>query len=152
MMNKRANRFVQLSAALTGFSQVDLLGTGMAVAHLRTLEVILPTGIMDDLFMAGEGVASGTEPEGVAGPRLLDDPKLGPVVRNLILLWYCGVWTALPDAWRAAHGASPLDVTHVVSAEAYRAGLQWVAAGAHAAGAAQQGFGAWALPPEVRTP
>jgi hypothetical protein len=62
-------------------------------------------------------------------------------------MWYCGTWTAMPDAWRAAYGASPLDVNRVVSAQAYQAGLQWVAASAHPAGARQQGYGAWATTP-----
>ena len=34
--------------------------------------------------------------------EILDDPKLGPVARNLIMLWYCGTWTALPEDWRQA--------------------------------------------------
>jgi hypothetical protein len=82
------------------------------------------------------------------GAVILDDPKLGPVARNIILLWYCGTWTALSEAWRAAYGASPLDTSRVVSAEAYQGSLQWAAAAAHPAGARQQGYGAWSVAPE----
>jgi hypothetical protein len=71
------------------------------------------------------------------------------VARNLILVWYCGTWTALPDGWREAYGTSPLDTDRVLSAEAYQAGLQWVAAGAHPAGALQQGYGAWSAEPKA---
>jgi hypothetical protein len=63
---------------------------------------------------------------------VLADPTLGPVARDLIVLWYCGSWRG-----------------EVVSPEAYVAGLQWVAAGAHPIGARPQGFGAWSLSPEA---
>jgi hypothetical protein len=79
--------------------------------------------------------------------EILQDATWGPVARRVMILWYCGSWTALPDAWHAIHGASPADTDHVVSAEAYQAGLQWVTVGAHPAGARQQGFGAWAQAP-----
>ena len=115
-----------------------LLGTGMTNVYLRALDAVLPAGTLDDMLAAGDGVSD-----------LLEDPKLGPVARNLIPLWYCGTWTPLPDKWRAAYGTSPLDTNRVESAEAYQAGLQWVVAGAHPAGARQQGFGAWSVAPEA---
>jgi hypothetical protein len=139
----RTDRFLALSAGLTGFNRVELLGTGMADAYLRTLEEILPTGILDALLERAPLDGPGSLAE------LLADGDLGPVARNLILLWYSGAWTPLPDEWRAAHGTSPLDVHRVVTPEAYVAGLQWTVAGAHPVGARQQGFGAWAMPPEA---
>ena len=78
---------------------------------------------------------------------ILDDPDLGPVARAIAVLWYCGTWTGLPDAWHARNGAAPGDTTGVVSAAAYQAGLQWTVVGAHPAGARQQGFGAWSTEP-----
>lgn len=143
----RSDAFLDASALLTGFDRVRLAGTGVADEYLRTLEEVLPDGMLDDLLAAFEQLPAGDGGEaGIAA--ILADPALGPVARNVILLWYCGTWNALPDDWRAAHGASPLDTNRVVSAESYVAGLQWAAAGAHPMGARQQGFGAWALPPE----
>jgi hypothetical protein len=136
----RFERFLEVSSRLTGFGRVALLGTGMTDEYLQALDAVLPAGMLDELLDAGE------RDDGVQA--LLEDARLGPVARNLILLWYCGTWTALPDDWRAAYGTSPLDTTRVQSAEAYLAGLQWVVAGAHPAGARQQGFGAWAVAPE----
>jgi hypothetical protein len=152
----RLDRFVALSALLTGYGPVHLLGTGMAEAYLAATDAALPDGVLDELLDAYQplpagsgaaGQAGGADPEAAAGQVILGNEKLGPVGRTLILLWYRGAWTALPDAWRAAHGASPHDTDHVVSAQAYQAGLQWAAAGAHPAGARQQGYGAWASPP-----
>lgn len=147
-MGERSERFLELSGLLTGFGRVQLLGTGMTDGYLRAQEAVLPAGMLDELLAAYERLPAGADREAAVASEILGDPKLGPVARNLILLWYCGTWTALPDAWRAAYGISPLDTNRVVSAEAYQAGLQWVVAGAHPAGARQQGYGAWAVAPE----
>ena len=156
---KRLDQFVGLSALLTGFGPVHLVGTGMAEAYLRSADAALPAGVLDELLVAfarleaiparpgGTTQPGGPDLEAAAGQAILGDAKLGPVARALILLWYRGTWTVLPQEWRAAHGGSPQDADHVVSAEAYQAGLQWDAAGAHPAGARQQGYGAWASPP-----
>jgi hypothetical protein len=150
-MGERSDRFLELSGLLTGFGRVDLLGTGMTDAYLHTLDDVLPAGVIDALLAAYEGLPAGSEREPAVASQILGDPKLGPVARNLILLWYCGTWTALPDAWRAAYGNPPTTLTGVVSGDAYQAGLQWVVAGAHPPGASPQGFGAWALAPgEIR--
>jgi hypothetical protein len=142
-MNKRSELFIGLSERLTGFDRVTLLGTGMSAAYLRAMDAVLPDAMMDELL-----TDSRSRDDAGLG-ELLDDARLGPVARNLILLWYCGTWTTLPDEWRAAYGSSPLDTNRVESADAYQAALQWVAAGAHPAGARQQGFGAWAVAPQA---
>lgn len=123
----RTDDFLALSELLTGYGRVDLAGTGQVEQYLRLLADVLPPGVLDELLCAGRQGAA-------AGPVILGDPKLGPVARNIILLWYRGTW--------------PADTNHVVSAAAYQAGLQWLAAKAHPAGALQQGFGAWAEPPD----
>jgi hypothetical protein len=138
-VDSRSERFAVLSARLTGFGRVTLLGTGMTAEYLAWIDAVVGAPIVDELLEAD------------AVDVLLQDPRLGPVARNLILLWYCGTWTALPEEWRAAYGTSPLDTTRVQSAEAYQAGLQWVVAGAHPAGARQQGFGAWSVAPAGAT-
>jgi len=144
---ERIESFLGLSVALSGFSRVELLGTGMAAEYLGTLAHTLPAGVCDQLLDAWDARPADGDADAVVD-QILNDPKLGPVARNLILLWYCGSWTALPADWRSAYGTTPLDVNRVVSADSYQAGLQWIAAGAHVAGSHQQGFAAWALPPE----
>ncbi|HVQ89924.1 MAG TPA: hypothetical protein VMU51_02705 [Mycobacteriales bacterium] len=144
----RTEEFLALSELLTGFGRVWLAGTGQTDSYLSVLDAVLPPGVLDELLTAARGLPRGADREAAVGPAILADPKLGPVARNVILLWYRGSWTALPAEWRAAYGTSPLDTDHVVSAPAYQAGLQWIAAGAHPAGALQQGYGAWAAAPE----
>lgn len=148
---ERSERFAGLSALLTGFEQVHLLGTGVSGEYLDTLDAVVP-GVADELLGVYERLPEGAERNAAVASEILADPKLGPVAQNVILLWYCGTWRPLPEAWRTAYGVSPLDTNRVVSAQAYQAGLQWVVAGAHPAGARQQGFGAWAVAPEERDP
>jgi hypothetical protein len=133
------DRFVALSAALTGFRAVDLLGTGQARAYLDLL-----------LSVAGDALGARlleAQPEDAAA--VLADPDLGPLARNLIVLWYLGQWDQMPRDWRDRHGAAPADVAHVASAAAFRAGLVWPAIGTHATSANAPGFGSWATPPET---
>ena len=117
----------------------------MTETYLREIDTIVPPSMLDAILAAFQH--SPDNAEGSAVEEILGDPELGPVARNVALLWYCGTWTALPDSWRARHGVAA-DTTHVVSAAAYQAGLQWSVVGGHPAGARQQGFGAWALEPD----
>jgi hypothetical protein len=147
-MTERFEKFLGLSTVLTGFSRLRLLGTAVTGEYLATLDAVLSADVVDILLGVYAQLPEGAEREAAVAAQILDDPKWGPVVRNLILLWYCGTWTTLPDAWRIKYGISPLDKNRVVSAAAYQAGLQWVVAGAHPAGGQQQGFGAWSMEPE----
>lgn len=147
-MSERLNSFVALSAVLTGFKELQLWGSGVAEEHLGVLDEVLAAVIVSDLIDVFERLPSGHERGDALAAMILGDARLGPVARNLIVLWYSGVWTQLPAAWREAYGASPLDTTRTTSGEAYRAGLQWAVAGAHPSGASHQGFGAWALEPK----
>ncbi len=144
-MTSRPQSFVLLSEALTGFSRIRLQGTGMTATYFDELTAILPGGMLQSIL--DDFMAEPTRPVAERAAALLADSETGPVARNIILLWYQGSWHQLPDDWRARHGAAERDTTHVVSAAAYQAGLQWVAAGAHPAGARQQGFGAWSTAP-----
>ena len=79
--------------------------------------------------------------------ELYGDPRLGPVARNVIKLWYVGIWYELPSAWVEAYGAGPADVDTMVSGAAYAEGLLWVAIGANPPGAKAPGYGSWTGPP-----
>jgi hypothetical protein len=148
-MSDRLHGFVALSALLTGFDEVQLLGSGVAEEHLATLDSLLPGAVVSGLLKAIEDLPPEGDRQAAINGTILADPMLGPVARNLIVLWYSGIWTQLPAAWRETHGASPLDTTRTTSGAAYRAGLQWLVAGAHAPGASHQGFGAWSLEPKT---
>lgn len=148
-MEQRQADFLGLSVCLTGFGRMRLLGTGVSAQYLQTLSTMLPSGVLERLLAAYRSLPEGAERDAALSERILDDVELGPVARNVILLWYCGTWSKLPDGWRSAEGAAATDQTHVVSAAAYLAGLQWSLVGGHPPGGLPQGYGAWATPPEM---
>lgn len=164
--------FVKFSAAVTGFSEFDLWGTGQAEAYYRTaVDEEGPDAIQR--VTASDPSADPTE----------------PVVKSIIKLWYVGVWYS-PElmgrtdvaAWTApgrsgakpavpddsqpevsllrqavpgqqqagedrARGSDGQAHPFVVSPEAYTEGLLWRAIGAHPSGAKAPGYGSWANPP-----
>lgn len=90
-------RFVAFSAEATAFSPVDLWGTGQAAAYLATVQAEAGDEILRDLLDAAR--------PGSVGDQHFADEKLGPLARNIIKLWYSGVWYELPPQWAARFGA-----------------------------------------------
>ena len=148
MTDTPSDSFAALSAALTGFRTVDLWGTGQVDPYLDELLATVGEDVVARLLVAGEDALRSPDPT-QALAQLLADDDLGPVARNVIVLWYLGEWSPLPHEWRNRHGASPLDVSRVISAAAYRSGLVWKAIGAHPKGADPPGYGSWAEPPTL---
>ncbi|GHD43832.1 hypothetical protein [Streptomyces galbus] len=145
--------FVKFSAAVTGFSEFDLWGTGQAEAYHRTA--------VDQVGQESLRAALASDPS--AAPA-------DPVVASIIKLWYVGVWygpeqvgrtdvaawtapgrsgakPAVAEGGRAAE--DPSAPPFVVSPDAYTEGLLWRAIGAHPSGAKAPGYGSWATPPAV---
>jgi hypothetical protein len=136
--------FLALSVALTGYGRADLLGTGVARRHYDEAVRMAGEAVCRDLLdaaaaacAAGDDVARREE---ALRQTVLAEPKLGPVARSIIKMWYLGAWREPPG-----------DRDHVVSAEAYQEGLVWRAIGSHPPGAKQPGFGTWALEPSADT-
>ena len=154
----RSDEFYHLSAALTGYSVAQLQGTGVGQQYLDVLVAIIPHPILTELFdnfrrLSEDGTA--TVPDTDIQHRILSHPKLGPVARNIIKLWYLSIWYPLPGEWRAHYGQPGQaaeryrDVEFVVSNNAYIQGLVWQALGSHPMGAKQPGYGTWAEPPDI---
>lgn len=145
-------RFVALSVVLTGFDDAELWGTGMVDPYLNWLRSVVGDQRTGDLLSASQATidAAGGKPavlERLFLMNILQDDALGPLARNLIVLWYLGQWNQLPADWRDQHGASALDQTCIISPDAYVQGLAWKAIHTHPTGAKMPGYGSWALPP-----
>lgn len=121
------------------------MGTGVGPEFLRTMEDIVPEAITSQLFEAAGKLPPGDDE---AVEAMVTDSTLGPIVKNVIVMWYCGTWNPLPEDWCEKHGRSPKDVGHVVSSAAYLAGLQWSNVAAHPPGGLPGGFASWASAPE----
>jgi hypothetical protein len=169
---KQLRDFVKFSAAVTGFSEFDLWGTGQAEAYYKTA--------VDQEGPDAIEKAMASDPSAVPAD---------PVVGSIIKLWYVGVWygpelagrmdvaawtapgrsgakPAVPDnsrpegsrSWQAmsgrhqageerAYGRDVRKPPFVVSPDAYTEGLLWRAIGAHPSGAKAPGYGSWVNPP-----
>lgn len=146
------DQFLEMSAVLTGFNRVELLGTGMSGIYLNQLIEVVGSGttgeFLDRFGQVLEKVRAGKgTPERLIGREILGHPRWGPLARNVLTLWYLGNWNQLPGSWRNRWGASAPDQTVVVSAEAYVEGLVWPAMGTHPQGAKAPGFGSWSTAP-----
>lgn len=142
--DENLERFVALSSLLTGYSRAELWGTGMVRPYWSLLERLASDVLLGRLLSQGE---QALRSPALVSKRLLPDPDTGPLARNLIALWYLGLWNQLPLDWRDRHGAHAQDVTHYPSPEAYTQGLVWQTMHAHPQGAHQGGYGSWSLPP-----
>ena len=110
--NNPAEPFLALSAILTGFERVDLLGTGLVETYYNEIAGIVGTTIGGELWSTTIDIIERCredEPqlETAVRRQILASPKLGPIARNLIQLWYTGAWNELPQGWRDLYGAKP---------------------------------------------
>lgn len=151
-LEKQFNSFLRLSAEMTGYSETDLLGTGLADSYFKTFTDIVDESICLDLWKSSNKIwkkyTSEEEKETAVRQDLLSDPKFGPLIRSLIKLWYLGQWDELPRDWQENYGNSPKDVNFIVSPDAYKQGLVWDAIKAHPMGAKQPGFATWSGEPD----
>ena len=139
-------RFLAFSSEVTAFTVFDLQGTGQAESYLSTVVRVLGEQNLTELLDA----YAGTEHK----PRRLEadifsSEKLGPIARNIIKLWYVGVWYTLPPEWVDRFGALENDGTFTASSDAYPEGLLWRAIGANPPGARAPGYGSWAHAPVI---
>ncbi|GLT17680.1 hypothetical protein GCM10007938_14580 [Vibrio zhanjiangensis] len=153
LTSKQVNLFIELSSVLTDFDRFTLQGTGQVDDYLQTLASITGMEITLELLEKFEGICQLAHSEnnllGEIRKNILGDPKLGPVARNIIKLWYTGTWYQLPNDWREAYGASDSDRTFFVSPSSYTEGLLWLAIGANPSGAKGPGYGSWQSPPNI---
>ena len=146
--------FLALSAVVTGYTRFRLLGTGQGHLYFDTVNDVVGEATVKEFLQAFARVRDGAGSDEAALEQLLrdeilSDEKLGPIARNIIKLWYVGVWYQLPPEWRETFGLREKDVTFVASPTAYTEGLLWPTIDANPSGAKGPGYGTWALPPRI---
>jgi hypothetical protein len=152
--SQRMARFLELSSKLTAFSVFELQGTGQAEPYLATVTGVAGVDILDallDAYGRVQAAAQGPDSDldGLLRREILADEKLGPIARNVIKMWFVGIWYELPSAWRETFGVREDDVMHMVSPGAYTEGLLWPTIGANPNGAKAPGYASWAQPPRI---
>ncbi|MFC1412820.1 hypothetical protein ACEZCY_27900 [Streptacidiphilus sp. N1-12] len=164
MSSQSFKGFLLLSVDLTAFEESDLLGTGLARQYLAKLRATCGDKVVAALLDAHRaaradagGAAAGDDSTPLDRARLdralrhriFSDDCLGPVARNVIKLWYAGMWYGLPAGWIDTYGAHTAAETSTVTAASYQEGLLWRAIGANPPGAKAPGYGSWARPPRI---
>jgi hypothetical protein len=146
-----SRRFIEFSAEVTAFSAFDLHGTGHAEVYRSVATRVLGEGLLTELLDAYDrAVADPSDDEDRAralAAEVFGDDKLGDIARNIIKLWYAGVWYELPDDWTDTYGALPNDGTFTASPQAYPDALLWRAVGSNPPGAKAPGYASWVHPP-----
>ncbi len=126
--------FLTISVYLTGYSQVDLLGTGMLDTYYNTfvenLEIENVTTYFKEVDQILDNSGNSEEKINEGITKVLFGSALVSLTTNLITMWYTGNWGQ-----------------DVISPESYTQGLIWNAAQAHPPGAKQPGYGSWADEP-----
>jgi hypothetical protein len=145
------DRFLAFSAEVTAFTTFELQGTGLAEAYLTTVTNVVGQEVVEQLLDAYDRVRLVAQPARDERLRreIFGDEKLGAIARNIIKLWYVGIWYELPHAWTDTYGALEKNFSFAVSATSYTEGLLWYAIGAHPPGAKAPGYGSWVGPPEI---
>lgn len=130
--------FYALSCALTGFSRVELDGTGVGGVYFEQVSAKIGAETLETLFRVWSDIEKLPEDrrEIEIAERIFDEPDLRAAAERIVMLWYTGSW----------YYVAPFD-TQVVSPETYIEGLMWKAIGSHPMAAKPQGYGAWSLPP-----
>jgi hypothetical protein len=147
--------FLAMSAELTGYSEVDLEGTGNVDSFLALFEAQTgPTALVRFWAAAAAVLTHSSPPAREAAMRIdvLPSPTVWPMCVCLISLWYQGYWPALPASWYAGVSTptpAGWSATQKVvpSAQAYTEQLAFRAAGAHPPGANPTGYGSWSIDP-----
>lgn len=154
-MNNQALResFVALSSVVTDFNRFSLEGTGQVDTYYQAVESVIGSKELEQLLTLYAEIARENSAAdalyGALRKQLLGTAYFGPVVRNIIKLWYTGMWYQLPTEWRLSYGAKLADTTHFIDDSTYAEGLLWQAIAANPSGAKAPGFGSWQFPPNI---
>jgi hypothetical protein len=139
--------FVTVTSQVTGITVLELEATGLIDAHANLFLTILDaSGNGDQFINAMQTLAADPNPA-KAIPGAMKDAFFGPLLSNLICLWYLGEWLQLPSSWYVRGAQPSIDTNTIPSPLAYAQAFAWRDAGAHPPGSRPTGYGGWALPP-----
>lgn len=141
--------FIDLSIELTGFTRFALLSTGLSADCLNSAVKAVGAAIVNEMLSQYQTIAVAPPDRRASDIQrlILGDEKYGPIARNIMKMWYIGIWEALPLSWVERYAPLADNIGFMVSGMAYREGLLWLAIGANPPGAKAPGYGSWALPP-----
>ena len=126
--------FLRISVELTGFDEMELLGTGMVEPYFNVIlnqnSVAIVEAFLETARSILDGKYSPEKRKEAIASQLMPASLFAGLAQNIITMWYMGSW-----------------MNEMVSPTAYTQGLVWTAAGTHPPGARQPGYASWAKPP-----
>lgn len=126
--------FISISEALTGFSEDELLSTGLSQVYYEAILKSLEAATFAEFLNISKEILESSYSENQLNDtitsKLIATPDMNDIAGKVITLWYLGTWD----------GA-------YVSPTSYTEGLVWKAMGSHPPGAKQPGFKSWSIPP-----
>ena len=146
--------FLKMSEELCCIPAFYLKGTGYASVYHDKAEKIVGKDLLDRLSAVYAGLPNcchRARKDAILA-KLLNDPEFGPVVRNVMKIFFLGVWNKLPPQWHQSYKAFDDDETCIPDPNAYVQSLLGPAVGAHPAGAKPTGHQSWADPPTIYLP
>ena len=135
--------FIDLSVALTGFTEAELRSTGLLRVYFDELALVVGRPIRGRFLRQAAGSPHAVMQTGGVWQ---------PLAQNLLRLWYLGQWKRLPECWaktnfdaaaRRGYDEFGRDADRVISPQSYQEGLVWRAIGVNPPGAKQPGFASW---------
>lgn len=141
--------FLRMSEELCGVPAFYLSGTGYASMYYVKVEKIVGEDLLDRLLSVYTELPRCCQKarEDAVLANLLNHAEFGPVVRNVMKLWFLATWYQLPAQWRDSYKVFEDDTTCIPDPYAYVESLLGPAVGAHPAGAKPTGHQSWVSPP-----
>jgi hypothetical protein len=134
--------FVALSSILTGYPESTLKPGAdtqkLSELYFNVLNKEVPSEVVSQLNTIFLGLSNPDET--TVKTQIVNDPTLGPIAKNIIKMWYLGIWYDL-------NGNA--DASYVVSSIAYKNGMVWSTMYAHPMGYSEENFGYWNTAPNT---
>lgn len=127
--------FLAISVHLTGYNEMELLGTGMLEPYFNVVMNKNSVNVVEAFLAASADILQRNKGDlkkinAEIASQLMPDACYEGLAQNIITMWYMGNW-----------------MNEMVSSQAYIQGLIWNAAETHPPGAKQPGYGSWHNPP-----
>jgi hypothetical protein len=129
--------FMEFSEFTTGFSKVKLYGTGLAKDYYNTVSHTVGYEFHKMLDVFNDINAKNNDKE-LFYNELFFSPEFRSLVKNIINLWFTGLWVDKEGSFI------------VLSGESYLNGLMWNVIGAHVLGGKPYGYGSWTDKPVLK--
>jgi hypothetical protein len=135
LSKKQEKVFLDISVQLTGFSELELLGTGMLQTYFNVMMNKNNMAVVVAFLAEAESILKKNKDNAGALKNdilnnLMPDNLYSGLAKNIITMWYMGSW-----------------LNDIITPQSYVQGMVWGVADAHPPGAKQPGYASWAIAP-----